>query len=149
MSERSQEQNMRKLADLLARDLDSIYGEKESGPNGDKRRFLHIGRTFLRALSKDLGLRDAVIALNPGGIAGSGECTMMGMWGDCGIYVALSQYSWGNKALCYRSIRNMRDYSGSYNHFLTREDLRDASYERLCLVLSYLRKEDLRYERTA
>ena len=149
MSVRSQEHNMRKLADLLARDLDSIYGEKESGPNGDKRRFLHVGRAFLRALSKDLGLRDAVITLNPGGIAVSGECTLMGMWGISGIYIELSQYAGGNKVLCYRSIRNMRDYCGGYNHFLSREDLQAASYERLCLVLSYLRKEDLRYERTA
>lgn len=149
MSVKSQEHNMRKLADLLALDLNGIYGEKESGPNGDKRRFLHVGRTFLRALSKDLGLRDAVITSNPSGIAVSGECTLMGMWGDSGIYVELSQYACGNNVLCYRSIRNMRDYSGGYNHFLTREDLRDASYERLCLVLSYLRKEDSSHERAA
>lgn len=150
MSVKSQEANMRKLAELLAQDLRSIYGEKESGPNGAKRTFLHVGRTFLRALSKDLGLRDAKIISNPGGIAVSGDCTLMGMWGGSGIYVQIYQPDNGdNHVLLYRSIRNMRDYSGGYNHFLTVADLRDASYERLCMVLSYLRKEDMDYERAA
>ena len=49
MSVQSQEKNMRKLADLLSRDLSYIWGERESGPNGDKKVFLNTGKTFLRA----------------------------------------------------------------------------------------------------
>lgn len=39
MSVQSQEKNMRKLANLLSRDLSYIWGERESGPKGDKRCF--------------------------------------------------------------------------------------------------------------
>ena len=43
MSEKSQEKNVRKLAGLLDRDLSYIWGEKESGSNGDKKIFLNTG----------------------------------------------------------------------------------------------------------
>ena len=39
MSTKSQENNMRRLAVLLSHDLGYIWGEKECGPNGAKRRF--------------------------------------------------------------------------------------------------------------
>ena len=61
MSVKSQETNMRRLADLLSRDLGYIWGENERGPNGAKKTFLNLGKVFLRALSKDLGLRDAKV----------------------------------------------------------------------------------------
>ena len=35
MSHKSQEKNMRKLAELLSQDLGYIWGEKESGPKAD------------------------------------------------------------------------------------------------------------------
>lgn len=47
MSVQSQEKNMRKLAELLSHDLGYIWGERESGPNGDKKTFLKTGKTFL------------------------------------------------------------------------------------------------------
>ena len=50
------------------------YGDKERGPNGRKKNFLNTGKAFLRALAKDLGLRDALVSANEGGIAVSGEC---------------------------------------------------------------------------
>ena len=68
MSHKSQEKNMRKLAELLSQDLGYIWGEKESGPNGAKKQFLNTGRVFLRALAKDLGLMDAKVDSNAGGI---------------------------------------------------------------------------------
>ena len=61
MSIQSQENSMRRLAALLSHDLSYIYGERESGPNGDKKTFLRVGKAFLHALSKDLRLRDAKI----------------------------------------------------------------------------------------
>ena len=49
MSNKSQELNMRRLAALLSQDLSYIGGERECGPNGAKRTFLNVGKTFLRA----------------------------------------------------------------------------------------------------
>lgn len=150
MSVKSQENNMRRLADLLGRDLGYIWGERECGPNGAKRTFLNVGRAFLRTLSKDLGLRDARITSNPGGIAVSGDCTLMGMWEDGGIYVMLTQLDCGGeRVMYYRTIRHMRDYTGGYNHWLLRGDLQKFSYERLLSTLSALRKEGCTYERAA
>ena len=61
MSVKTQEMHMRKLADLVAQDLSYIHGEKESGPNGAKKVYLHIGKTFLRAMAKDLGLVESKV----------------------------------------------------------------------------------------
>ena len=80
MSVQSQEKNMRKLADLLSRDLGYIWGERERGPNGDKKVFLNTGKAFLRALAKDLGLKEYNVSTDPGGIAVSGNCSLMVMW---------------------------------------------------------------------
>lgn len=43
MSVKSQENNMRRLANLLSKDLGYIWGERESGPNGAKKTFLNLG----------------------------------------------------------------------------------------------------------
>lgn len=149
MSVKSQEANMRKLAGLLDQDLGYIWGKKECGPNGAKRAFLNTGKAFLRALSKDLGLRDAVVKSNPAGIAMSGDCTLMGMWDTGGIYVTIGQFCGGRNALLFRSIRHMKDHSGGYNHWISLDDLMTCSYERLLFVLSSLRKEERTYGRAA
>lgn len=91
MSVKSQENNMRHLAALLGQDLSYCRGDTESGPNGDKKTFLNVGKVFLRALATDLGLRDSKVSSNAGGIAVSGECTLIGMWEDGGIYIRLGQ----------------------------------------------------------
>ena len=93
MSVQSQQNNMRRLCDLLGRDLGYLHGEREGGPNGAKKTFLHVGRVFLRALAKDLGLRDAVVKSNAAGITVSGECSLCGMWEEGGIYICLSQFA--------------------------------------------------------
>lgn len=142
MSVKSQENTMRRLAGLLSHDLGYIAGERESGPNGAKRTFLNLGKVFLRALAKDLGLRDVKITANPAGIAVSGDCSLTGMWENNGIYINLSQPCLGgNHVLLYRTVRNIRDHSGGYNHFLTLDDLRKMSYTSLLETLSSLRKE--------
>ena len=68
MSISSQQHHMQRLCVLLARDLSGLHGPRESGPNGAKDAFLHVGKTFLRALAKDLGLREVKVLSNPGGI---------------------------------------------------------------------------------
>ena len=149
MSHKSQEKNMRKLADLLGRDLSCIWGEREGGPNGDKKVFLNTGKTFLRALSKDLGLQDVSVSSNPGGIAVSGESTLMGMWQTNGLYIQLSQPCFDREnVLLYRTIRHSKDYSGGRNLYLTRRDLAEMSYLDLLFLLAAMREEGA-YERAA
>lgn len=149
MSFQSQENNMRKLARLLSRDLGYIWGERESGPNGDKKVFLNTGRAFLRTLAQDLHLRDAKVTSNVGGIAVSGECYLTGMWECGGLHICLEQPCFMQEnVLCYRSIRNMRDNKGGYNHYIRRMELMKLSYPQLLERLGALR-EDAAYERVA
>lgn len=150
MSVKSQENNMRRLAALLGQDLSYIFGEKESGPNGSKKTFLNVGKVFLRALAKDLGLREVTVSSNAGGIAVSGECTLIGMWENGGIYVCIEQPACGREnVLYYRTVRHSRDFKGGYNHFLTRSNLKKWSYGQLLDTLSELRKDGCAYERAA
>lgn len=115
MSVKSQESNMRRLSMLLSHDLSFIGGERECGPNGSKKAFLNTGKAFLRALARDLGLHDVTVSANSGGIAVSGECTLIGMWETGGIYVCLYQSAGGgNDVLLYRTVRHCRDYKGGY-----------------------------------
>ena len=46
MSIQSQQNNMHRLCDLLGRDLGYLHGEREGGPNGAKKTFLHVGRVL-------------------------------------------------------------------------------------------------------
>lgn len=150
MSIKSQEGHMRQLALLLTADLGCIFGERESGPNGSKKAFLNVGKVFLRALAKDLGLHEVTVSANSGGIAVSGTCSLYGMWEDSGIAVWIEQRLCADgKVLCYRMIRSSRDFKGGYNHFLTSSDLKTWSYPQLLETLSALRKDGCRYERAA
>lgn len=150
MSVNSQERNMRRLSVLLGHDCSCIGGERGYGPNGGKKTFLNTGRSFLRALARDLGLRDVTVSANSGGIAVLGECSLIGMWEDGGIYIRLFQPAGGgDKVLLYRTVRHCRDYKGGYNRFFTREDLERNSYAHLLEVLKRLRKDRVDNERAA
>ena len=142
MSVKSQENNMRRLAALLSHDLGYIRGDRESGPNGAKRAFLNLGKVFLRALAKDLGLRDVRVMSNPGGIAVSGECYLYGMWVDSGIFICIEQAYFGENVFLYRTIRTLNDHKGGYNRYLKLQDLKKLSYHQLLEKLGELRKDD-------
>ena len=150
MSVKSQESNMRRLSMLLSHDLSFIGGERECGPNGSKKAFLNTGKAFLRALARDLGLHDVTVSANSGGIAVSGECTLIGMWETGGIYICLYQSAGGgNNVLLYRTVRHSRDYKGGYNRYLTCRALKKWSYQHLLDTLSALRKDRTNDERAA
>ena len=83
MSIKSQQQNMKTIHGLVSQDLGYIHGERESGPNGAKKQFHTKSAAFLRALGNDLGFKEFKVTKNYGGIAVSGEITLMG----CGITV--------------------------------------------------------------
>lgn len=149
MSMKSQENNLRRLTVLLSQDLGYIRGERERGPNGAKRTFLNVGKTFLRALAKDLGLRDVRVMSNPGGIAVSGECCLYGMWVESGLFICIGQPCVGENVFLYRTIRNLGDHKGGYTHHLKLRDLKKLSYGQLLGVLSELNKEGAGYGRAA
>ena len=140
---------MRKLARLLSKDLGYIWGERESGPNGDKKVFLNTGKAFLRALARDLGLRDAKVTSNAAGIAVSGECYLTGMWEGGGLHICLEQPCYLREdVLCYHSVRTLQDYKGGHNHYVRRSELETMSYPQLLERLGELHKE-CSYERAA
>lgn len=149
MSIKSQENNMRHLAELLSHDLSFIWGDRESGPNGMKKTFLNVGKVFLRALARDLGLRDVRVMSNAGGIAVSGECYLYGMWHTSGIFICLEQPAGGRQdVICYRSIRGINDHKGGYNRYVRLEELKKMSYMQLVERLSEL-DGGVAYERAA
>lgn len=150
MSIRSQQHNMRCLADLLGHELSYAWGAKECGPNGAKQTFLHVGKVFLRALAKDLGLRDVKVISNAGGIAISGECCMCGMWQTNGLFLCIQKfYSDRQEVILYRTIRSIHDYKGGYNNYIRLDELRTMSYQQLLERLSSLDRGERNYERAA
>ena len=150
MSIKSQTNNMRRLAVLFNFNLCNIHGKKECGPNGSKQVFLNVGKVFLRALARDLGLHDVTVSSNAGGIGESGECSLIGMWENGGLYVSISQPACGSgKVLLYRTVRHSEDYKGGYNHFITRSELEKCSYPHLLDTLRKLRKDQVDDERAA
>lgn len=139
MSVKSQEKNMRKLAELLGRDLGYIWGECEGGPNGDKKIFLNTGKAFLRTLAKDLSFVECKVSANPGGIAVSGDCSLIGMWesGNSGLYINISQPCYDRECvILYRTVRHIRDYSGGHNQYITRRQLKTLSYGQFLNLLA-------------
>ncbi len=141
MSIQSQKKNMQTIYGLVSQNLSYIYGEKESGPNGAKKQFHSKSAAFLRALGKDLGFQTCKVTNNHGGIAVSGEITLMGMWdGGDGLYFQISQSAVGMGAFLYRSISHMKDYSGGVNRWLSYDLFADGGDEELLDTLLVLRK---------
>ena len=141
MSDKTQEKKMRELAELLGHEPGYLSGSHEQP--GPKRTFLNTGRAFLRALAKDLNLTDYKVSVNPAGIAVSGDCTLIGMWGTNGIYIDISDFCGLNDAILYRSVRHMKDYAGGQNRYVSRPEWSGMSYQDLLKRLSALREEDI------
>lgn len=136
-----QEILMRRLGELLSHNLGYIHGERESGPNGEKKEFLDKGKWFLTQLGADLGFTEMKVSKNPAGIAVSGEVTLMGMWSEGnGIYVKFMEPILDNCTVLYRQIGHMRDFSGGQNHFLLNLRLQTGDYALLMKTLQSLDK---------
>jgi hypothetical protein len=141
MSIKSQQANMKIIHILVSRDLGYIHGKRESGPNGAKKQFLTKSAAFLRALGNDLGFSEAKVMTNPGGIAVSGDITLMGLWSDGnGLYFQISQPFVQPPSFMYRHIAHMKDYRGGPNQWLSCSMFEDADYERLINTLSSLKE---------
>lgn len=141
MSIQSQKKNMKEIHRLVSRDLGYIYGERESGPNGAKKEFHTKSAAFLRALGKDLGFNEMKVYNNHGGIAVSGEITLMGMWGEeNGLYLQISQAIGCRQDFLYRQISHMKDYRGGKNQWLAFDWFKTGDYESLINQMLMLRK---------
>lgn len=152
MSIQSQEKNMQYLAKLLSQDLSYIYGERESGPNGAKKEFLSKGRTFLRALAKDLGFQKSRVSSNTAGIACSGEVYLFGMWGDeNGLFLTLEQMQGLDACILYRTITDINSSTSGHsgNNYISLREFSTCGYEALCAKLRGMKQEAADYERAA
>lgn len=131
---------MKAMHSLVSQDLGYIYGERESGQNGEKKQFHSKSAAFLRALGNDLDFAEFKVTNNHGGIAVSGEITLMGMWSEGnGLYLQVSQSLTGRQAFLYRRIKHMKDYSGGTNQWLNCDLFASGEYERLITTLSKIR----------
>lgn len=140
MSIKSQRQNMKAIHALVSRDLGYIHGERESGPNGAKKQFHTKSAAFLRALGNHLGFKECKVTNNHGGIAVSGEITLMGMWNDGnGLYFQIFQSATHRREFLYRHISHMKDYSGGINQWLPCSMFMNGDYEGLIDTLLVLR----------
>ena len=140
MSIKSQQQNMKTIHGLVSQDLGYIHGERECGPNGAKKIFHTKSAAFLRALGNDLGFKEFKVTNNHGGIAVSGEITLMGMWGNGnGLYLQLNQPLQPFNSFLYRNITHMKDYSGGRNQWLDCSIFAFGDYEKFINILSELR----------
>lgn len=132
---------MKTIHSLVSQDLGYIYGDRESGPNGAKKQFHSKSAAFMRGLGNDLGFAEFKVRNNHGGIAVSGEITLMGMWSDGnGLYFQINQPMQPFNAFLYRTIKNMKDYSGGQNQWLPCSQFSTGDYERLINTLSELRE---------
>lgn len=136
-----QEILMRRLGELLSHNLGYIYGERESGPNGEKKEFLDKGKRFLTQLGADLGFTEMKVNKNPAGIAVSGEVTLMGMWNEGnGLYVQLSEPAISDWCVLYRECRHLKDYGHGNNRFMGYGFLQEGDYAALLRSLQLVNK---------
>jgi len=141
MSLKSQQANMKAIYSLVSQNLSYIHGESETGPNGAKKQFHTKSAAFLRALGRDLGLKEFTVSKNYGGIAESGEITLMGLWSEGnGVYFQLSQSVAGRNDFLYRHIAHTEDYSGGSNQWLNCDLFKDGDNEAVLDTLLALRK---------
>jgi len=141
MSIQSQKKNMQIIFSLASQDLGYICGEHESGPNGAKKQFHTKSAAFLRALSNDLGLKEFKVFNNHGGIAVSGEITLIGMWDDGnGLYFQINQPLPPFNSFLYRSIKHMKDFSSGSNQWMDYELFEAGDYEAVLDMLLTLRQ---------
>lgn len=142
MSLKAQRKYMQRLAELVKQDLTYIHGEKESGPNGAKKEYLQVGKSFLRAMAKDLGFVESKVLTSPGGIGVAGDISLMGMWSvGNGIHVYIHEDNFTG-CIMYRSIRNLKDFSGGRNQHLPHGYLL-RRYEDLLRKFMELKQEEV------
>jgi len=125
--------------------LKRMMMSKESGSYNEdfKERFRNVGKKAMVELAELLDFKEYKVSFNPGGIAVSGDLTLMGMWGEGnGAYISMNKdfpgKPWG--AVLYRHIQHMRDFTGGTNNYFKFELLGDS--EALRKTITGLRKDN-------
>lgn len=113
---------LKKLASLM------ISKEKAQYNESFKERFREIGIKAMEELARILELKEYRVSFNPGGIAVSGDLTLMGMWTEGnGVYISMNKDFPGKPYgdVLYRQIKHMADYTGGPNNYFKFELLRN------------------------
>jgi hypothetical protein len=87
-----------------------------------KAQFKKLSTSFLRALAKQLPFTEKKVSFNAGGIAVSGDAHLMGMFNNgIGLYITINEanFSCDSMNFLYRTIKDMKDYSGGPNNYMT------------------------------
>lgn len=91
----------------------------------NKQEFKVVGTRVMKELAKLLDLKESRVSFNPGGIAVSGDLSLMGMWEEGrGIYVHISGKGI-TETIMYRTIKHMKDFSGGHNRWMKSDTLLD------------------------
>jgi hypothetical protein len=81
-----------------------------------KKSFEKNSCRFLKLLSRELRLLTYSIHYNKGGVAVSGDATLIGMFTpDVGVYVTISTPS--HYGIMFRSVKHMQDWTGGNNNW--------------------------------
>ena len=106
-----------------------------------KKKFRTTGMPAMEELARLLAFREHHASFNPGGIAVSGDLTLMGMWreGD-GACISMNKDFPGKPFgdILFRHIRHMADFTGGPNGWFGYELLGDS--EALKMTILSLRK---------
>jgi len=105
-----------------------------------KKQFKKISKNWLQSLALALGAgTDAVIdwhiRYNEGGVAVSGDHTLMMLFTkEVGAYVLVSMFG-ERPSVMFRSIKHMRDFQGGDNQWLEERVLRTFTMDELARVV--------------
>lgn len=89
--------------------------------------FSRKAKAALKDIAKQLKLHPAKVDFNRGGIAGSGEASLMGMFDEkVGICIKIDA-NLNVPVIMYRAIKNMKDFTGGGNYYLKTKDLHDEN----------------------
>jgi hypothetical protein len=125
--------------------LHPIFFKKENEINGysetsahNKQQFHTCGRALLTELARLLGIGEAAIRSNKGGIAVPGEVTLHSE--QLYIQLHMASFAGAGARLLYRSCKGKQDYTGGQNHYFTVSALTDdeqlAAFLKRCKALT-------------
>jgi len=80
-----------------------------------KAEFKRLGMRYFKSLVKRMNLIDSKVSFNPGGIAGSGDFSVMGMFDEINGFHLFFNWTGMCRWVTYRSISALDDYTGGYN----------------------------------
>ena len=136
MAAKDNTENLKKFHSFLL-DYRNIDGYMNDGKV--KENFSKLGKKAFKELAVYLGLKEYTVSFNMGGPAVSGDLRLMGMFEPGkGIYITVNK-DFDNGQVLYRSISNMKDYTGGGNNFFrseqfeTPEDIKQKIYQLLRL----------------